>query len=78
MNFNIDCKEVVNNMIFFTATLYVLDVTGVDQLIINAIGNDPGSTFKRSLASAVILESVVLLGNTLEDTGLNRLTTLLQ
>ena len=36
MNFNIDFKEIVNNMIFFTATLYVLDVTGVDQVIINA------------------------------------------
>ncbi len=78
MNFNIDFKEVVNNMIFFTMTLYVLDVTGVDQLIINAIGNDSGSTFKRSVASAVILESVVLLGNAVENTGLNRLTTLLQ
>ena len=76
---NFDFRGVLNNLLFFTGTLYVLDATGVDEVITNAIGAEgSASTLKRAFASAVILESVVLVGNMVEDTSLGRLKNLLQ
>ncbi len=60
--------------LFFTGTLYVLDATGVDAVITNTLGAEGNtSTLKRAFASAVILEGVVLLGNSEENSGLDRL-----
>ncbi len=76
---NFDFRGVLNNLLFFTGTLYVLDMTGVDEVITNAIGVEGNaSTLKRALASAVILETVVLVGKAVEDTSLDRLKNLLQ
>ncbi len=76
--FNLNYKEVVNNLLFFTGGLYLLDVVGLDEVITNTIGTGDGSMLKRSFASAVILETVVLVGQMVESTSLNRLTSLLE
>ncbi len=76
--FNLDYKEVVNNLVFFTGGLFLLDAVGFDEVITNAIGTGDGSMLKRSFASALILETVVLVGHMVESTSLNRLTSLLE
>ena len=60
--------------LFFTGTLYVLDATGVDAVITNTLGAEGNtSTLKRAFASAVILEGFVILGNSEENSELDRL-----
>ncbi len=67
-----DFKEIANNMVFFTATLWALDMTGLDESILRAFGSE-NSEIKRALATASIMEGVLLLGKAIEGTSLDKL-----
>ncbi len=72
LTFLSDFKEIANNMVFFTVTIWALDMTGLDESILRAFGGE-NSAFKRALATATIMEGVLLVGKSIEGTSLNRL-----